>query len=90
MCSLAQIVGSKLVWIAPPEPGIVEAMKFGNETTSSVDVFTDSPKSLDFENHVRPKARSAILQPGDVLIMPPGWLHAFKSLSKSFSVSMWF
>jgi len=87
---IAQIVGKKLVWIAPPEPEIVEAMNVGNNTTSSIDVFTESQQTLAFQKHVRPKAKFAILQPGDVLIMPPGWFHAFKALSQSFSVSMWF
>ncbi|PWN36575.1 Clavaminate synthase-like protein [Meira miltonrushii] len=85
-----QIVGSKIVWIAPPEPEVVEAMNIGESITSSVEVFTKSQQSLAFERNVRPWAMFAILQPGDVLIMPPGWFHAFKALTKSFSVSMWF
>lgn len=87
---VVQIVGSKLVWIAPPEPEIAEAMNVGESTTSSIDIFTETQQSLAFEKNVRPKAMFAILQPGDVLIMPPGWFHAFKALTKSFSVSMWF
>lgn len=62
--------------------------------TSRVDVFT--PMTLDatpfplFEKSVRHSAFCAVLQPGDLLYIPPGWWHAMRSEDVSFSVSMWF
>ncbi|KDN46824.1 Clavaminate synthase-like protein [Tilletiaria anomala UBC 951] len=64
--------------------------------TSRVDVFHVEGDAQEvtyppaFKNHVEPRAMHAILEPGDLLFMPPGWWHAMRSLSRSFSVSMWF
>ncbi|GAA5933854.1 hypothetical protein JCM3775_000305 [Rhodotorula graminis] len=43
-----------------------------------------------FLAEVRPRAFQAVLEPGDVLVLPPGWWHSLVSLETSFSVSMWF
>ncbi|KWU41521.1 Clavaminate synthase-like protein, partial [Rhodotorula sp. JG-1b] len=43
-----------------------------------------------FLQHVLPHARQAVLEEGDVLVMPPRWWHAMVGLETSFSVSMWF
>ncbi|BGP27366.1 jumonji domain containing protein [Rhodotorula toruloides] len=43
-----------------------------------------------FLEHVEPRARQAVLEAGDVLVMPPRWWHAMYGLERSFSVSMWF
>lgn len=37
-----------------------------------------------------PEARSVILDAGDVLFIPQGWLHCVASLSISASVNAWF
>ncbi|KAG5646695.1 hypothetical protein DXG03_002685 [Asterophora parasitica] len=59
--------------------------------TSRVDVFSaKSEEFRDFWTHVVPKATSAVLKPGDLLYIPPGWWHAMRSEETSFSVSMWF
>ena len=55
--------------------------------TASLDVF--DPIEL-IPDHVRAGAAKAILAPGDLLYMPPGWWHSLRSLTRSFSVSMWF
>ncbi|GAA6022347.1 hypothetical protein JCM10207_003297 [Rhodosporidiobolus poonsookiae] len=39
---------------------------------------------------VEPLARQAVLEAGDVLVLPPRWWHAMLSLEPSFSVSVWF
>jgi lysine-specific demethylase 8 len=62
--------------------------------TSQVGVFSDVDElKEDFPNFVRdviPVSMRATLGPGDVLFFPPGWWHAMKSESTSFSFSMWF
>ncbi|PWN89352.1 Clavaminate synthase-like protein [Acaromyces ingoldii] len=96
-----QVVGQKLVWIAPPESneqgGMYLSSTEGLGNTSQFPIF--SPDSSDtkegdryelFHKLVEPKARTAVLGPGDMLVLPPGWYHAMKSLSRSFSVSFWY
>ncbi|GAA5942972.1 uncharacterized protein JCM15063_006264 [Sporobolomyces koalae] len=62
--------------------------------TSTIDVTLPIPKTspsfTTFETHVRPHAQQVVLGPGDLLVMPPGWWHAMKSLETSFSISTWF
>ena len=43
-----------------------------------------------FVARVAPVAQQTVLEAGDLLFLPPGWWHAMKSLSVSFSVSIWF
>ncbi|GAA5838971.1 hypothetical protein JCM9279_002554 [Rhodotorula babjevae] len=43
-----------------------------------------------FLDQVVPRAFQAVLEPGDVLVLPPRWWHSLVSLETSFSVSMWF
>lgn len=60
--------------------------------TAQVDVFSDQDKEkfpLFWQDAV-PEALSATLEPGDVLIFPPGWWHAMRSEETSFSLSIWF
>lgn len=77
------------------------ASALGN--TSRIDVFAEpvacidhtddaalSQTRRDFEENVKPIAMAATLGPGDALFFPPGWWHAMRSESVSFSVSFWF
>ena len=123
MSNPVQVVGSKSVWLAPPQasgamhpfpkpspseatpaqPG-TPAHPAANQVspsmsnTSQIDVFADSeapanresPEFQEFAQEVIPQAMSATLMPGDMLFFPPGWWHAFRSESHSFSVSIWF
>lgn len=68
----------------------VDELKMGN--TSKLDVFsTDSNKEYsDFSDQVVSSSMTAVLGPGDMLFFPPGWWHAMRSESTSFSISMWF
>lgn len=43
-----------------------------------------------FFETARPASLQAILEPGDLLVMPPGWWHSLKSLDTAMSVSLWF
>ncbi|KAJ7739655.1 hypothetical protein DFH07DRAFT_926926 [Mycena maculata] len=73
-----QVAGYKTVWMAAPETDGMLAT--GN--TSAVDVFATDQSYL--------AGQMAILGPGDVLYLPPGWWHAMRAECRSFSVSMWF
>jgi hypothetical protein len=118
----AQVVGSKTVWLAPPEvsrfmlahpPPPSSFSQIHNpaanttnpsmSNTSKVDVFDSSSQTSShpeaganhngvssFWKDVVPQAMSATLNPGDLLYLPPGWWHAMRSETISFSVSMWF
>jgi ribosomal protein L16 Arg81 hydroxylase len=81
----------------PPTPSDVTQAETGNTSpsmsnTSQVDVFCSSHEAVhpEFWEKVVPHAMSATLNPGDMLFFPPGWWHAMRSESTSFSVSMWF
>lgn len=88
-----QVVGAKWVWLAPPDADWGGAMAAWRtdaaetyaglmHNTSQRDVWA-SPTCVD-------GALQTVLQPGDLLYLPPRWWHAMHSLSRSFSVSFWF
>lgn len=91
---VAQVVGSKSVWLAPPK--FADEMyplpsALGLANTTSVDVFQpDASQHPLFLQEVVPKAMVITLQPGDLLFFPPGWWHSMRSESTSFSISFWF
>lgn len=64
--------------------------------TSTVPVFDlrpeDREKWPDFFRHVEAECMEAVLEPGDMLFMPPGWWHAMRGEGDgvAWSVSMWF
>lgn len=65
--------------------------------TSRVPIFggpsEDSLKRFPaFHREVVPHSLEAVLEPGDLLFMPPKWWHAMRSEGEgvSWSVSMWF
>lgn len=101
-----QVVGRKTVWLCPPidskamyafqaDQGQNPAATPSMTNTARVDVFTQD-RNADVEAHPMfwreavPRAMIATLEPGDLLFFPPGWWHAMRSESISFSVSMWF
>ncbi|KAF8889775.1 hypothetical protein CPB84DRAFT_1785368 [Gymnopilus junonius] len=100
-----QVVGHKSVWLAPPSvstymrpvPLLFDPERPTNSddlsNTSRVDVFADLShlENLpEFMQNVVPVSMNAVLAPGDVLFFPPGWWHAMRSETTSFSFSIWF
>jgi len=103
VCYLVQVVGYKSVWLAPPSASpLMQPVQHSQESghsmdideltmgnTSRLDVFS-SDSSKEFPDQVVPSSMTATLGPGDMLFFPPGWWHAMRSESTSFSISMWF
>ncbi|KAG9048720.1 hypothetical protein FS837_012156 [Tulasnella sp. UAMH 9824] len=91
-----QVVGRKTVWIAPPSVSdFMYASGENIKNTSQVDVFAEDKARVaqqwpEFAKIVVPQAMSFLLEPGDMLFLPPGWWHAMRSEELSFSVSFWF
>jgi tRNA wybutosine-synthesizing protein 4 len=81
-----QIGGSKQLLLFPPSD--VEHLSFApGASSSSIDVFSslDSPKLAHTHPH------EAVLSPGDVLFLPPLWLHtATPTSDKNIAVNVFF
>jgi hypothetical protein len=75
-----QVVGQKLVWLAPPDVFSPEDAVDGN--TSTLDIFDESIKGSQRAGRAHQMGMKAVLGPGDILILPPGWWHAMRSLSR--------
>lgn len=66
--------------------------------TSTVPILRDGPleplrkRFPAFFEHVYPDALEAVLHPGDMLVMPPGWWHAMRGEGGNvcWSVSFWY
>lgn len=78
--SAVQVVGEKLVWIAPPDVFSPEDAVDGN--TCTLNVFDEDTKEPHSTSRAHQMAMKAVLGPGDILILPPGWWHAMRSLSR--------
>jgi tRNA wybutosine-synthesizing protein 4 len=81
-----QIGGSKRLILFPPSD--VEHLSFApGASSSSVDVFS----SLGSAELARTHPHEAVLSPGDVLFLPPLWLHtATPTSEKSIAVNVFF
>lgn len=82
----AQVVGSKRMILFPPSD--VPQLAFApGASSSSVDVFS----LLETPKLARTRPNEAMMRPGDVLLLPPLWLHtATPSTDMSVAVNIFF
>ena len=80
---LCQIDGSKRILLFPPSH-VSEFNIAPGESSSPINVFETDLSRF-------PQCREAILQPGDVLFLPPLWLHAAAPLgTTSVSINVFY
>lgn len=82
----SQVGGSKRLILFPP--GDVEHLSFApGASSSSIDVFS----SMDSPQLAQTHPQEAVLSPGDVLFLPPLWLHtATPTTDSSIAVNVFF
>lgn len=87
---LAQVVGRKRILLFPPSDSCRLYPAEGRmlQNTSQIDPEVVDATRFPLAADLRPI--QAVLEPGDMLYIPPGWWHHVRSLSPSFSVSFWF
>ena len=76
------------MWVAPPEVTeelTTHIVSHQLTNTSAIDVFHEK-----LHPDIVKKAMTVVLEPGDLLYIPPKWWHALRSEDPSISVSMWF
>ncbi|GAA5983357.1 hypothetical protein JCM11641_006044 [Rhodosporidiobolus odoratus] len=82
------------VTVPPPPPTHVSDSSLSGEDgmkdSAQPDQAPHAYYPKEWLERVEPFAQQVVLEAGDVLVMPPRWWHAMKSLETSFSVSMWF
>ena len=87
---LVQVMGKKFVQVFAPEetPRLYPHETPMLHNTSQVDA--ERPDLARFPEFAAARHQEVVLEPGDLLYMPPGWWHYVRSLSVSCSVSYWF
>jgi hypothetical protein len=83
-----QVVGQKLIWIAPPDIFNSEDGSLLDGNSSTLPVFDRDAPDTEQSKRINEQAMTAVLGPGDLLILPPGWFHAMRSLSRVRLASM--
>ncbi|CAD7702672.1 unnamed protein product [Ostreobium quekettii] len=86
---LGQVVGRKYVRLYAPELSSCLAPRTEELTMNSSQVDLDCPDALDSPEFKAAPFVDCVLEPGQMLYIPPRWWHYVKSLSISFSVSFW-
>ena len=85
---LCQIRGSRSLRLYPPSDILSLCIDPGS-SSSTVDVFDHSDASQALLEHTHPW--EAVLEPGDILFIPPVWAHAAESISPiSVAVNVFF
>ena len=86
---LCQVVGFKYVRIYPCSAAARLYPYEDGLTTNASQVDLDQPDLRRFPEFKGLPHEEALLCPGDMIYIPPGWWHYVRSLSVSFSVSFW-
>lgn len=85
---LAQVVGSKYIKLYAPDQTQFLYPASGLLSNTS-QVYVENADSNQFPNFKHATCKECILEPGDVLYIPPKYWHYVRSLDVSFSVSFW-
>jgi len=86
----AQIYGVKRFVLFPPEAHeYLYLYPFLHPGAQQSQINFDAPDLKSFPKFKNARAIEAILNPGDVLYLPPLWFHHVTALSTSISVSVW-
>jgi len=83
------VIGAKYVRLVRPEHSESLYPFQSGPTTNSSQVDADAPDHERFPSYAGAPFSDVLLQPGDVLYIPPKHWHYVKALSQSFSVSFW-
>ena len=88
---LVQVLGRKQLLLWPPTAG--ELLRAPPVDSSLANTSPFDPRAVDdgtvAASQIRQACISAVLEPGDALLIPQGWWHYACSLTVSFSVSFW-
>lgn len=85
---LCQVVGAKKIIMYPESDGRFLYPREGMlKNTSQVDV--ESPDLSTYPEFGRAVPRECLLNPGEMLYIPPKYWHHVRALDNSFSVSFW-
>ncbi len=91
-----QVVGAKRVHLFPPEvQGLLRMQSKGAQTNTSTITTEESLLEESNDEEIaraleHPESCHAVLEGGDALYIPQGWLHCVRSLTTSASVNFWF
>lgn len=93
--AFVQVVGHKRVHLLPPALADTLLQGRGNTVPSvlcEADLLEpDAIRNPELHEAVTTSTvTQAVLEPGDVLYIPHGWLHCVQSLSTSVSVNFWY
>jgi hypothetical protein len=84
-----QVVGSKYVRLYAPSSSARLYASEEHLTTNSSEVDVEAVDAARFPEFASTPYLDCVLQPGQMLYIPPRWWHFVKALTSSFSVSFW-